>query len=891
MRIESTSPAGRAREPRLSIVDHRYEAVVSIDADGVVLGWNRMAESTFGWPVEEALGVALEELLVPVRSEELLVPVRSGDAHGRGFRQFLEAEAGGVVGRRLEFEALHRDGHELPVELTFASAEVGGVTVFHAFLHDISGRRRAEEATRLLAGIVESSDDAIVGRDLDGTVRSWNAGAERLLGYSAEEMIGCSTERLWREDLAGFEAMQEALAVGRPIPTFDARLVHADGCVIEAAVTSSALKDDDGRVLGVSVMFRGILDRRVAERDSRLLAALVADSEDAIMASSLDGTVMSWNPAAERLYGYTAGEMVGQSVTKVRPDRSPEDACVVHAALAAGERIPAFETQETRKDGSLVEVSVSLSAVRDAPGHVVGVSAIARDISARKHAERDAWEALRRFENAFENAPIGMALVALDGRWLAVNESLCELLGRSEPALRGTTFQSITHPEDLDADLDLVEQTLAGEIDRYRLDKRYRLPGGEVVWASLSVSLVRDSEGEPLHFIAQLQDITERTKAEDELRAYGEHLDHLARQDPATDRRDLRDFDVMLDSELERGRRYGGCWSVVLFQAHPVGIPDVEVALLDAVGVVIEQARRTSDLAARIGVGEFGLILPQTTGADARRTAQRIADEVRSRTGAPPLCFGIGSWPEDGDSKELVLAAAEGQRRASRSEGPTAAVTVGAMLARRPDAREGPARLRNADDVEQHEAVARRSEIELAGISALLSALTARDHYTGEHSVTVVTWAARVARQLGLDSQQLLEIEQVALLHDIGKIGIPDSVLFKRGPLNDQEWELMHQHPAIGARILAGTETLAYLAPAIKAEHERFDGDGYPDGLRGEEIPLASRITFACDAYHAMTSDRPYRSALPAEHARAELRANVGTQFDPTVVEALLAVV
>ncbi len=190
---------------------------------------------------------------------------------------------------------------------------------------------------------------------------------------------------------------------------------------------------------------------------------------------------------------------------------------------------------------------------------------------------------------------------------------------------------------------------------------------------------------------------------------------------------------------------------------------------------------------------------------------------------------------------------------------------------------------------EERELTDRRSHVELAGIHALLSALTARDHYTGEHSQTVVRLATGVARRLALTEDRVAEVEQVALLHDIGKVGVPDSVLQKRGSLNEQEWELMRQHPAIGARILADTETLSHLAAAVKAEHERFDGSGYPDGLRGEAIPLASRITLACDAYHAMTSDRPYRAALGPEIAAAELRAGAGTQFDPSVVGALLA--
>jgi HD-GYP domain-containing protein (c-di-GMP phosphodiesterase class II) len=153
----------------------------------------------------------------------------------------------------------------------------------------------------------------------------------------------------------------------------------------------------------------------------------------------------------------------------------------------------------------------------------------------------------------------------------------------------------------------------------------------------------------------------------------------------------------------------------------------------------------------------------------------------------------------------------------------------------------------------------------------------------------VVALASAVARSLGLDENATRDVEQIALLHDIGKVGIPDAILQKQGPLDDQEWQLMRQHPIVGERIIAGTPGLSHLAPAMRAEHERWDGSGYPDGLAGEQIPLASRVTLACDALHAMTSDRPYRSAMTLQRARQELRASAGSQFDPHVIKALLA--
>jgi HD-GYP domain-containing protein (c-di-GMP phosphodiesterase class II) len=147
-----------------------------------------------------------------------------------------------------------------------------------------------------------------------------------------------------------------------------------------------------------------------------------------------------------------------------------------------------------------------------------------------------------------------------------------------------------------------------------------------------------------------------------------------------------------------------------------------------------------------------------------------------------------------------------------------------------------------------------------------------------------------VCEELRLSVHECEYVADVALLHDIGKIGIPNDVLHEPGRLSAEQWEIMKQHPVIGERIVATVPGLEEVARAIRHEHEHWDGRGYPDGLTQGDIPLASRIVLVCDAFHAMTSDRPYRAAMTVTQARLELSENAGTQFDPTVVGALLHV-
>jgi HD-GYP domain-containing protein (c-di-GMP phosphodiesterase class II) len=173
----------------------------------------------------------------------------------------------------------------------------------------------------------------------------------------------------------------------------------------------------------------------------------------------------------------------------------------------------------------------------------------------------------------------------------------------------------------------------------------------------------------------------------------------------------------------------------------------------------------------------------------------------------------------------------------------------------------------------------------LETVEALANALEANDEYTSSHARWITDLALKVGEELGLEGSSLKRLELGALFHDIGKIGIPETILAKPGPLTSAEREVVETHPELGEKIIAPIDRLEEVRPIVRHCHERYDGDGYPDRLSGDDIPIESRIILVCDAYHAMTTDRPYRKRLPADEALRRLQEAAGTQFDPRVVE------
>ena len=254
---------------------------------------------------------------------------------------------------------------------------------------------RDDSAARL-AAIVESSDDAIISKDLNGYVTSWNAAAERMFGYSAGEIVGrhittiIPAERRTEEDY-----VLERIRAGLRTQHFETVRCRKDGSLLDVSLRISPIMSAEGTIVGASKIARDITHRKAMERDAMRLAAIVESSADAILSKDLNSIILTWNAGAERMFGYTAAEAIGRHISLIMPDDRPDEDDAVMARVRANESIAPYETVRRRKDGTLLDISLTISPIRSPSGEVIGASKIARDISHEKALREAATEASR----------------------------------------------------------------------------------------------------------------------------------------------------------------------------------------------------------------------------------------------------------------------------------------------------------------------------------------------------------------------------------------------------------------------------------------------------------------------------------------------------------------
>jgi diguanylate cyclase (GGDEF)-like protein/PAS domain S-box-containing protein len=510
--------------------------------------------------------------------------------------------------------------------------------------------RASEERFRLMVEGVE--DYAIFMLDAEGHVATWNVGAQHSKGYRPEEIIGrhFSVFFLPEDIAAGKPARELALAAAEGRLEDEGWRVRQDGTRFWANVVITALRDPDGTLRGYGKITRDLTERRaqdnaILEREQLVTGVLAAATEYSIIGTNLDGIITIFNTGAECMLGHRAEEMVGVHTPALMHDASEVAARAEELGIAPGfevlvavARRGEAETRQwtyVRKDGSRLPVELTVTAVLDEHRQPRGFIGIASDVSERRRAEDALRAAEERFRRAFHDAPVGLAITAASpdaqGQYLDVNKAMCELTGYDRESMLGMTSESLTHPSDIDRNVEIIGELLSGRIDRYQGEKRYVRATGEVIEASVGVSLVRDSGGRPLHFITQAEDVGARNR-------YERQLQHMANHDPLTGLFNRTRLEEALDAHVARVRRYKAVGALLMIDLdHLKQVNDrlghnAGDEVLLSVARILQSRVRDTDVLARLGGDEFAVLMTEGGEVEAQILATDLSDLVRRRS-------------------------------------------------------------------------------------------------------------------------------------------------------------------------------------------------------------------------------------------------------------------
>lgn len=476
--IETTR---RSDERYRAIVDTTPECVKIVDRNGIVLHMNSAGLGMIGADSADAVvGKNICELIAPEDREKFR---EFNERVCRGEKGSLEFDIVGVHGVRR-----HMETHAAPMK------NADGTTVQLAVTRDVTSRSEAEKAQRRLAAIIESSEDAIASKDLNGIITSWNKSAERLFGYTAEEIIGQPVTTIIPPELHKDEPrILGKIRAGERIEHFQTVRVHKNGRLIDVSLTVSPIRDGNGNIVGAAKIVRDITRQKKLEEAALRLAAIVESSDDAIASKDLNGIITSWNRSAEKLFGYKAEEIVGKPVMTIIPPELHHDEIMILSKIRRGEKIDHFETIRLHKNGERIEVSLTISPVKDESGKVIGAAKIIRNITETNKIER-ALQTTEKLAAAGRmaatvaheiNNPLEAVtnLIYLAKRDLAKNEKVAgylELASRELDRVAHITRQTLGFYRDTSSPVRInVAETLDDLLLLY--DKRFESRGIKVI--------------------------------------------------------------------------------------------------------------------------------------------------------------------------------------------------------------------------------------------------------------------------------------------------------------------------------------------------------------------------------------------------------------------------
>jgi diguanylate cyclase (GGDEF)-like protein/PAS domain S-box-containing protein len=500
--------------------------------------------------------------------------------------------------------------------------------------------------------LADTLGEMVSRHDADGIYTYASAGTRALLGYEPEEMIGHSGyEFIHPDDINDLRGAHASLM--KEDDRVDVRYRHRrkDGSYAECEAIVRAIREATGEVDELIVVKRDVgntIGGDILRRQWEI--CFKRTSRGITVVESTTGTIVSLNPALAEMHGGTVGDYVGKPLRSLFTDESAEQIPDVSSTVDQNSFV-SYDSEHVRLDGSVFPVRAEVMAARGEAGGALYRIAWYDDLTERQAAERRAGMAERDFEAAFRAAPHGVAIVGLDGTFLHVNQKLAEILGYSVDELLRLTFQELTHPEDLDADLAQVDALVAGEIDTYEMEKRYYTNDGHLIWVLLAVAIVCDEDGSPRHFISQIQDISTRKRLE-------AHTYELANRDSITSLYNRRRFEEELKRQIGRCRDETESAALLLLDLDRfkrVNDSDGHIAgdrVLRLVGRVFDDRIKAPDVTARIGGDEFAVILRDIDLAQARAVAEELrlaisaAATDRDCTASVGLCRLHGDVPD-----------------------------------------------------------------------------------------------------------------------------------------------------------------------------------------------------------------------------------------------------